>query len=191
MRKLERLAQIERTWGSEFVLPYFVCRNIEEIAAAARRILALGNEGWGMRTDWRDGAEQGFDLPFLFAPTLDEAGRVVAAYGSRLVYIVSANILQVLLHGVGILADPEHVFFEINDRETRIAQRHMYRNPENLRQFVVGHAGYSMWNETIWRSFESEDVHFLGLDVVWRKMVELQAPEVTFTVLPGHKVVVW
>jgi hypothetical protein len=192
MKKIERLRWIERVFGPEYVSPYVACYTWDEITSA---ICGWKHEkGWSVRTDTRNGTTQGLLCPFLFEASLADVYRIWRRHGDALVYIVCGRVQPVMLQGVGMRLDDEHVFFEINDQEPMIAQRHMYDRPENLRSFVVGHGGGYFWNGRAYRSHEPEDVWRFGLDIVYSRIMEVNVPigeEVTFSVLPDRSIVIW
>jgi hypothetical protein len=191
MHKLERLEHITRTFGPEFVVPYRACRTWPEIEAAIKWFETNGEPKWGMRTDTLGGQIQGFGCPFVYPGTLDGALAVWNEHHDRLVYIVCGAVQPVICHGVGILIDDEHVFFEINDKEPHITQRNMYDRPGNLKSLVLGHAGHVNWNGGFLRSFDPEDAQNIRLDSIWRTMVLNKVSEATFSIRQTGKIVIW
>lgn len=152
MKKIQRLEWIAQTFGRKYVLPFEACYTLEEITRAAERFDA-GPIGWGMRTDTRNGSTQGYQLPFLYKGNMMDAKAVYEKHRDALVYIVCQRIPRVILHGVAMLLDPEHVHIEFNDREKEIAQRHMYDHPENLRSLFFGPSSYYPWNGHVHRCY--------------------------------------
>lgn len=65
MKKIDRLRYIEKNFGLEFVLRYFLCKTWGEIEKAIHYFENKGL-GWGMRTDTFSGNSQKFMCPFLF-----------------------------------------------------------------------------------------------------------------------------
>lgn len=190
LKKIERLRWVEKTFGADFVLPYFYCTNWSEIENAIKWFEDR-KMGWGMRTDTRDGISQGYGCPFLFKGNLKEAHDIWQNNDKSLYYIVSENILEYFCNGVAILLDDEHIFVEFNAEEHDIPQRRMYDNPQNLRRIGVGPASYVMYNENIVRSFNPEEVTYYCFDRIYFPMIWYKIGEVTFSVRPNKQVIVW
>lgn len=190
MKKIDRLRYIEKNFGLEFVLRYFLCKTWGEIEKAIHYFENKGL-GWGMRTDTFSGNSQKFMCPFLFKGSIDDARKIWKENGRGLYYIVCENILEVLCHGVAELLDEEHIFIEFNDREPHIAQRHMYERPENLRHLAVGPNSFVFRNEVLVRSFHPEEVVVYSFDKIYYPMIANKIRETTFTVTPNGKVIVW
>lgn len=191
MKKVARLKWIEETFGKDFVLPYQVCKDHNVISMA---ILAfeMKKKTWGMRTDFKDGNTQGFNLPFIHHGTLDEAMKVWDKYQDKLVYIVSENVLLRRYSAVAIKLDPEHVLFEWNDKEPTISQRQMYKNLDNLRRIVLGPNNLLFREDGIaMRSFRPEYTSELKFDVIYDVMMHYDVDDATFTLRDDGKLVVW
>lgn len=189
MNKIQRLRWLGETFGREFVSPYQVCRTLEQLILAID-VFRLRFPFVGIRTE-RAGGGFGYELPFLFPATTEGAVKLWEAHGDRLLYIVSRGILPVRMQGVALRISPEHVLFEINDREPMIAQRHMYRHPENLRRIVLGPPGAVPWSGMTWTSW-SPECGFPGrLDDVYGSLMRSGVDEITFTVTPEGELVFW
>ena len=195
MRKVERLQQVAKRFGPEFVLPYRVCHSWEEIEEVVREFESRG-QTWGVRTDFATGFEQGFDLPFELHGTMEKVRAMWKKNGSELGYIVSWNILTNHCQAVAIVVDKEHVFFEYNPFEPEISQRYMYENPGNLRHLIVGpfRRSYLPHPQYSFRVFQPEDpmIRDLCFDVIYQLGLKPGDEEVTFTVRsPDKKVIIW
>ncbi|MBP9856075.1 MAG: hypothetical protein KBC48_02095 [Candidatus Pacebacteria bacterium] len=195
MRKVERLQQVVERFGSEFVLPYRVCHSWGKIEEAVREFESQG-QTWGVRTDFATGFQQGFDLPFELHGTLEKVRAMWDKNGSELEYIVSWNILANHCQAVAIVVDEEHMFFEYNPFEPEIAQRDMYKNPDNLRHLIVGpfRRSYLPHRQYSFRVFQLEDplVRSLCFDIIYQLGLKPSDEEVTFTVRsPDKKVIIW
>ena len=110
MKKIERLRFVENRFGEEFVLPYKICYDEEQITKAIREFESEGST-WGMRTDLSYGKNQGNLLPFGTKGSLSEALKVFEKYKKELVYIISHNILDYACNGVATPCNDEEVFF--------------------------------------------------------------------------------
>lgn len=195
MRKVKRLQQVTERFGPEFVLPYRACHSWEEIEEVVCEFESQG-QTWGVRTDFAIGFQQGFDLPFELHGTLEKVRTIWKKNGSQLEYIVSWNILANYCQAVAIAVDEEHVFFEYNPFEPGIAQRHMYKNPENLRHLLVGPFRRTSLPEPNYPFpvFKPEDqiVRDLGFHVICMLGLSPKDEEITFTVRsPDKKVIIW
>ncbi len=92
MKKLDRLHWITRTFGPEFVLPYEVAYEPYAAILALQKFRASGHEP-SIRTDYKDGATQGFNLPFVYPSATDEDFvRLWSEWGDRLVYIITEGV---------------------------------------------------------------------------------------------------
>lgn len=193
MKKVERLRFIEKNFGKKYVLPYKECTNERQIIRTVKKFESDGFT-WGMRTDLTDGSEQGCLMPFILRGNLDEVLRVFGKWKDKLVYIVSHNILDYVLNGVATLHDSENVFFEINPIDN-VAQRHMYDNPKNLRQFFVGEWRRNFHDGLFYPGFKPEDSYpyDFGLSEVYYLLCgRTDVKEITFSVRhPDRKVVIW
>lgn len=191
MKKVERLKWIEETFGKDFVLPYRVCYDHHDLFLAIAGF-EIVKKTWGMRTDFRNGTTQGFNLPFVHHGTPQAAGDVFDKWGEKLVYIVSENVLRRRYSAVAVKLDPEHVLFEWNGREPEISQRQMYRKPENLRQIVLGPNNLVFpWDGLPIRSVRPEYASDLKFDQVYDVMIHSEVDETTFTLRDDGKLVVW
>jgi hypothetical protein len=192
VKKVARLKWIEETFGKDFVLPYKVCRDHYEIFLAISGF-EMAKRTWGMRTDFRDGATQGFNLPFVHHGTPEKAAEVWDKHKESLVYIVSENVLRRRYSAVAIKVDQEHVYFEYNAKEPEISQRDMYKRRENLSYLVLGP------NNLIWpwpgadpiRSVRPEYARDLKFDEIYDIMIHSDVDEATFTLRSDGKLVVW
>ena len=191
MKKIDRLRYIEENFGPEFVLQYFFCKTWEEIEKSVCCFESKGR-GWGMRTDTFSGSSQAFLCPFLFKGNINDARKIWMENNSKLYYIICENILRVLCHGVAQLIDKEHIFIEFNNKEPYIAQRKMYEYPKNLRHLAVGPSSFIFWKKIVLvRCFHPEEVSMYSFDRIYRLMTEKQVGEITFTVTPNGKVIIW
>lgn len=192
MKKVDRLKWIEETFGKDYVLPYHVCLSSYDIITAIDGF-ETGKKTWGMRTDHRAGNAQGFNLPFVHHGTWEGAAKVWEDYGEKLVYIVSENVLLRRYSAVAIKIDPEHVYFEWNDKEPTISQRQMYKNLENLRRLAVGpnNLVYPWPGGDPVRSVRPEYAADLKFDEIYDVMVHSDVDEATFTLRADNKLVVW
>lgn len=191
MKKVERLRWIEETFGKDFVLPYWVCMEWSQMDLAIKNF-EIAKHTWGLRTDLRNGQDQGYQLPFIHHGNLEEARKVFEKHQEKLLYIVCENVLVRRLSAVAIKIDPEHVLFEWNDKETTISQRAMYKHPENLRQLVLGPNNTVFpWDGSPMRATRPEYAAFLKFDGIYDVMVHSEVDEATFTVRDDGKVIVW
>jgi len=192
VKKLARLKWIEETFGRDYVLPYRVCYDLSALFLAVAGF-EMAQRTWGVRTDFRDGAEQGFNLPFIHHGTGEKVAKLWDEYGPKLEYIVCENVLKRRYSAVAIKVDPEHVYFEYNAKEPEISQREMYKRKENLSYLVLGP------NNLIWpwpgaepiRSVRPEYTRDLKFDVIYDVMVHSEVKETTFTLRHDGKLVVW
>lgn len=191
MKKIARLKWIEETFGKDFVLPYRVCFDTTDLSRAMDAF-ADAKKTWGMRTDFRNGDTQGFNLPFVHHGTAEKVVEIWEKYGNKLVYIVSENVLRRRYSAVAVKLDPEHIFFEWNDKEPEISQRQMYKNLENLRRIVVGPNNLVFREDGIrYRSVRPEYTADLKFDEIYDVMVHFDVKETTFTLREDGKLVVW
>lgn len=191
MKKVARLKWIEETFGKDFVLPYRVCFDAGDIILAIS-IFEMAKKTWGMRTDFREGSTQGFNLPFVHHGTREAANKVWDEYQDKLVYIVSENVLLRRYSAVAIKLDPEHILFEWNDKEPTISQRQMYKNLDNLRRIVLGPNNLLFREDGIkMRSVRPEYTTDLKFDVIYDVMVHYDVDDTTFTLRDDGKLVVW
>lgn len=194
MKKLERLAWIERTFGRDVVSPYEACYDWADIYSSIQNSWLRGSRP-SIRTDWVAGATQGFNLPFVHLiddeAALERGREVWNKYGTALVYIVVDAVQPVICNGVAERLDDEHIFVEINDKEPDSTQRHMYKHPENLRQFTIGpSSGYIM--EGILRPcYKPEWCGVYSLDRIYAAMYQGGAQELTFSIRANRGVVIW
>lgn len=141
----------------------------------------------------------GHKLPFLLHGSREEARKIWEQYGPKLYYLVSLNLPRVKLHGVAYLVDDEHVYVEVNDKETAISQRAMYEHSGNLRSFGIGPSSYIIYppggknhpSGLPYRCYHPEEVAILSLDTLYRQIVISKVDETTFSVTPERQVVVW
>lgn len=92
MKKLDRLRWIATTFGYEFVLPYRVAYAPFEALTAIDEFRKRGHEP-SIRTDYKDGATQGFVLPFVYpSATHEDFVRIWNMWGDRLVYIITEGV---------------------------------------------------------------------------------------------------
>lgn len=191
MKKVARLKWIEETFGKDYVLPYRVCKDHYDIFLAISGF-EMVKKTWGMRTDTKDGSTQGISLPFVHHGTPQAAAKVWDEWKDKLVYIVSENILRRRYSAVAVKMDPEHVFFEWNDKEPEISQRAMYKNLGNLRRIVLGPNNLVFREDGIaYRSVRPEYTSDLKFDEIYDIMVHFDVKETTFTLREDGKLVVW
>jgi hypothetical protein len=147
----------------------------------------------GMRTDWITGHDQGYQLPFGWNLDLQRALEFMEQHGNKLVYIVACGgQVKAECNGVALRLDSEHAFFEINLKEPGIAQRHMYKHPDNLTRFVLGPPGYCYWLGQHWRSYRPEDMSRWSFDTVYRQLFLHSEHELTFSVRDKDRsIVLW
>jgi len=191
LKKVARLKWIEETFGKDYVLPYVVCFNQAEIMKAIAGFQSAGKT-WGMRADTREGSTQAISLPFIHHGTREAAQKVWDEFQDKCVYIVCGNVLRRRYSAVAVKMDPEHVFFEWNDKEPEISQRAMYKNLENLRRIVVGPNNLVFREDGIaYRSVRPEYTSDLKFDEIYDIMVHFDVKETTFTLRDDGKLVVW
>lgn len=192
MKKLDRLKWVEETFGRDYVLPYRVCFDLQSLFLAISGF-EIVKKTWGMRTDFRNGTTQGFNLPFVHHGTPEKAAEVWDKYGDKLLYIVSENVLRRRYSAVAIKVDPEHVYFEYNAKEPEISQRDMYKRRENLSYLVLGPNNliYPWPGAEPIRSVRPEYTRDLKFDVIYDVMVHSDVDEATFTLREDGKLVVW
>ncbi len=192
MKKIDRLKWIGAHYGSEFVTPYIVCRNRNEILGAIHRFESSGHT-WGLRTDTPEGQTQATHCPFLFKGTTDEAKRIWNENGRQLYYIVCENIFEYVCHGVAEPFDAEHIYIEFNDKEPFISLRGMWEHPKNLRHIVVGPSGYVIKGHVPIRCFHPEDASYFRFDRLYELMLSGTADEdrVEFSVSDKRRLVIW
>lgn len=194
MKKLERLRWIEATYGSEYVSPYKECHTWDEIHKAMLQMFDQADNRWpSLRTDFPDGLQQGFNLPFLMNPTFDQVKEVWDKHREDLVYIICRSVQPILCCGVAQRISDEHIVVEINDQEPMIAQRAMYRKPENLTCLFLGPGSGVEWQGQMRRVHNPEDAGYLALDKIYSALFAGGAEELTFTVMarPYKKIVIW
>lgn len=195
MKKLERLAWIERTFGRDVVSPYEACYDYADIHAALRRSWDRGSRP-SIRTDYTAGQEQGYNLPFLHLlkddySDIERARFLWNKHGTRLVYIVVDAVQPVICNGVAERLDDEHIFIEINDKEPDSTQRHMYRHPENLRQFVVGPSSRYFMEGILRPCYKPEWCGVYSLDRIYAAMYQGGAQELTFSIRADRSTIIW
>jgi len=191
MTKLERLAWIERTFGQEFVSPYFACENWQEICDA---IFTFEDRErtYGIRTDLAGGHVQGYQLPFIWKGSRAAAEELWLNHGSKLVYIVCENVPRRRLSAVALKLDHEHVLFEFNDREPECHQRDMYKIPENVRRIALGPNRFVIpWEGLLVRCFDPADAACYRFDQIYDILIHSDEDEATFTVREDGRIVVW
>lgn len=92
MKKLDRMRWISATFGYEFVLPHRVVYEPYAALVAFDEFRRHGHEP-SIRTDYKDGAEQGFSLPFVYpSATHEDFVRIWNEWGDRLVYIITEGV---------------------------------------------------------------------------------------------------
>ncbi|MFH1178447.1 MAG: hypothetical protein V1711_01850 [bacterium] len=194
MKKIDRLRWIEETFGKEFVLPYVLCNDLQDILNAINAFEATGKT-WGFRTDTREGQTQGILCPFLFKGTINGARKIWNENKKKLYYLVCENILEVRCHGVAVLLDAEHIFIEFNDKEPFISLRDMYKHPKNLRHIGIGPSSFVfVWEiPTPIRCFHPEETSMYSFDRLYRLMVSIKLREIVveFTVTDKKKIIIW
>lgn len=191
MKKIDRLRWIEETFGKDYVLPYVVCFTQAEIMKAIAEFQNAGKT-WGMRSDTREGTTQAINLPFIHHGTPEAAQKVWDEFQNKCVYIVCGNVLRRRYSAVAIKMDPEHIFFEWNDKEPEISQRAMYKNLGNLRRIVLGPNNLVFREDGIaYRSVRPEYTSDLRFDEIYDVMVHFDVKETTFTLRDDGKLVVW
>ena len=193
MTKLERLKLVERTFGPEFVNPYRPCYNFRDLSACFAWLKSVGEDGRaGCRTDYRDGVDQGYGLPF-WGPGAPNGyatyDKLMTAHRERpdLLFLCGYSF-ESRINGVTWMT-PEMrrnklVFFETNALDYNVAQRFMYKNLDNLRRYYVGEQG-GMWPHPVGgflRVVKLEDVWFLGLADIWRSALRSGWEELTFSI---------
>ena len=194
MTKVERLRWIEETYGSEFVLPYRVCWTWRDILAALDWLWReVGDPTPGIRTDRRgvDG-RQIHSLPFLW-PVRDnkEALDFWRQHFEALVYIVSSGAQPVRAHGVATAVDGGMVV-EVNDREPWATQRTMYRRSENVRLVGVSDEQSYLWlGPRLVRAVRPHEGSWLRLDTLYDLLPFSPEGEITFSVKPEGRLIVW
>lgn len=194
MKKLERLLYIERVHGPEFVNPYAVCYTKDDMSRAYHDLwLSRAMRKTNIRTDWiKPGRDQGYELPFAAQIDLSQAYAFMDQHGRDLVYLVNMALVKAAINGVAIRLDANHALFEINAKEPGIPQRHMYRSPENLQQFVLGPSGYWIWNGSPMRCYQPSDMWGWSFDVVYRQMFLHGEEELTFSVRDfDRSIILW
>src|SRR5437867_1038428 len=92
MKKVERLRWVEETFGKNYVLPYWVCTEWSQIELAVKNF-ENANRTWGLRTDLRNGQDQGYQLPFVHHGEMQAARTVFDKHTDKLLYIVCENVL--------------------------------------------------------------------------------------------------
>lgn len=191
MNKLERLEWIERTFGPEFVSPYFYCQNWQEICDAIFTFESR-ERTYGIRTDLSDGHVQGYQLPFVWKADRSSAKELWLAHGNKLVYIVCENVPRRRLSAVAQKLDSEHVLFEFNDKEPEQHQRHMALRPENVRQIALGPNRYVIpWEGLIVRCVDPVDASYYRFDEIYDVLIHSDQDEATFCVREDGRIVVW
>lgn len=190
MKKINRLQEIERVFGPEFLVKYFFCKDWNEIQEAIKHFESNGEE-WGMRTDFNRGLFPGMYCPFLFKGEQEKAKIIWEENKEKLYYLVSERIDTVLCQCVALLLDKEHIFIEFNDKEPHISQREMYNHPENLRNFAVGPASYTLYDNNLIKSFHPEQVADYGFNKIYFPIIQNKIKETTFTVKPNKKIIIW
>jgi hypothetical protein len=192
VKKVARLEWIHDRFGEEYIQPYQMCRTFRELHIACTSFQHGNGWEWGLRTDLRNGTEQGFNLPFLYKGNITAAMKIWERYGERLVYIVTKHLPAVRLNAVAIPVGPEHVFIEWNERERKIAQRNMYDNPKNVRRSIFGSGSEVYWNGSMRRVFNPRHASWWRFDEVYRLALSTASvDEITFSVTPDGKVVIW
>lgn len=191
MNKLERLEWIERTFGPEFVSPYFACRDYSAMETAIC-VFEAKQKTYGIRTDLADGHVQGYQLPFVWKASREEAMKLWLAHGTKLVYIVCENVPRRRLSAVAQKLDAEHVLFEFNDKEPEQHQRHMALKPENVRQIALGPNRYVIpWGNLIVRCFDPSEASDYRFDKIYDILIHSDEDEATFCVREDGRIVVW
>ena len=190
MKKLARLDWIRRTFGSQYVQPFRACFTWDEIVDAIGIYEHLYGK-WSIRTDYRSGTQQGYQLPFIFAGNRKEAKRVWKQNGQKLVYMVIKTLLYTRLQAVAQRVGSQHIFIEWNEAEKDVPQRHMYRHPENLRQLVFGPGSRAFVWGCMRRVINPRRASWHRFDEVYRLMLATDVDEITFSVTPEGSVVIW
>lgn len=198
MKKIERLRWVESNFGPDFVLKYFICHNWQEIEKAIS-YFEKRNLGWGMRTDrpTTNNNEDDWNLPFLFRGTINEAQSIWRKHEKNFNYIVCKNITEVYCHGVAELIAKQDglVFIKYNEKEKNISQRQMYNFPSNLEHIYVSPFRHTVRNELIIRCFYPHESFITdrSFDIIYRLFFfsDCKEKEITFTVLPDKKIVIW
>jgi hypothetical protein len=135
---------------------------------------------------------QAISLPFIHHGTTAAAQKVWDEFKTKCVYIVCENVLRRRYSAVAVKMDPEHIFFEWNDKEPEISQRAMYKNLGNLRRIVLGPNNLVFREDGIaYRSVRPEYTSDLKFDEIYDIMVHFDVKETTFTLREDGKLVVW
>jgi hypothetical protein len=200
MKKIERLEWVAEHCGPQFVLPYQVCYSWEQIKAAIEYHEARGIP-WSMRSDYRYGKTQGFQLPHTYEGDRAEVRGYWNKYRDQLLYFFYEAVLSVYCNGAALLLDPENILIEYNDKDTTVSQRQMYKNGGNISVVALGS------NNLIYRTGPRDktedrplrcykpDSNFAidnRFDVIYNLMTQRRIDEMVFSVRkPGKKVIVW
>jgi hypothetical protein len=178
MKKLEVLQRNRDLFGDDLVLPYVACYSWPQIKEVALRFEQAGNT-WGMRTDWIEGKTQKNHLPFLMDGSLEKAKVVWDEFSTKLVYIVSHNILNYRVSGVACPVidryagtNDELVFIEYNP--TNVSQR-AFDQPENIhnvKRVLVG----PFYSSLSFRSSMPVNLDWWGVSLVGVPVISCTSP---------------
>lgn len=91
MKKIQRLEMLKNVFGSNLVLPYFVCESWYDIKMAIN-YFDDNDYSWGVRTDTKVGEDQGFLLPFIHECDEFKIRDLYNQFENDLHYIVVKNI---------------------------------------------------------------------------------------------------
>ncbi len=196
MKKLDRLKYIESNFGQQYVLEYFSCRSLKEILEAIDYFNSKQVQ-WSLRTDSVSlNFNQSQLSPFIYLGKKEEAISLWNTNGSQLEYIIFKAMPKCYLNGVAKIIDSEMVFFEYNEIEKEIAQRHMYQMPKNLSHLIIGqtrHSSvvYSGWPGPMFLPFD-EFVVKRKLNQIYSLVYSIKEKEITFSIsYPERKIIIW
>lgn len=194
MKKIERLEFVRNTFGRQYVLEYFECRDWKQMERAIEHFDMLGIP-WSMRTDSAgENIEQAKLSPFVFLCDRQRAFEVWQQHGRKLSYIIFKAMPRCFFNAVARRIDDETVLFEFNESEPEIPQRDMYRHPENLSHLLVGQMRRHDYPGLPWPVFLPGDseVAKRKFDEIYRLIFSTDEKELTFSLSdPERQLVIW
>jgi hypothetical protein len=199
-KKGDRLKWVEKTYGSHYVLKYFICFTLEEIKEAIGFFESI-KKPWAVRTDVNDSFFQKDSLPFCKENPM-EVFEVWKKYGKSLYYIVCAiQPERLICHAIAFYADDEHIVVEFNDVDQNSTTiRDMDKKSyDMLKRIGVGPNCWilhPLYPTMFLRSFRPEQVVKWSFDRVYYLMMDQlllgnDLKRLEFSVKSGGGIIIW
>lgn len=195
LSKVGHLQWMEKNFRRDLlwrIMPYKICRTLEEMMVAIREFEEKG-QTFGVRTDDPIGIVQPYKTPFIQQCDMLQAMELWRDYGDRFLYIVCGNILERFMSGTAVPIDDELVLFEYRiDSNTH--QRDMHKD-DSFTSFYVGESPYYGNHPLLGKPVltrENPLVTDLKLDIIYDLVVGADIKAFAFTIRsPVRDIVFW